>query len=109
MPDNPATTTTAASAWPDLLPSSIVKEWAELDPQAPSVLLQEITRDARHLRRMAWARLLSAVTVFGSSLGISAYFAAAQGTPWSAASAGAGTLVVATILLTGRPPALRRR
>jgi ABC-type enterochelin transport system permease subunit len=92
-----------------MLPPDVVKEWAKVHKQAPEILLQEIANDARHLRRMAWARLISAVTLFGGSMALSAFFVASDAAVGGAISAGGGTISVVTILLTGKPPALRRR
>ena len=103
-------TTQTASAWPNLLPTEAIKAWAEISKDAPDILLQEITNDARHLRRMAWARLVAAFVLFGTSLAVSAYFLANGAGPWQAATVGGGaTITVVTLLLTGRPPGPKRR
>jgi hypothetical protein len=81
-----------------------------VDPEAPGILLEQIKLDARHLRQMAWARLICAVALFGGSLGLSAYFVAVEAAGWGAVSAaGGGTVTVVAMLLTGRPPALRSK
>jgi hypothetical protein len=101
-------TAVPTSAWPNLLPSSVLKEWAEIVPGAPAVIIQEVINDARHLRRIAWFRLVSAVILFAGSLGVSILCVTTGAAPWgAAASAGAGTVTVVTMLLTGKPPALR--
>jgi hypothetical protein len=100
---------TTSTAWPNLLPPGTIAEWKRVDPNAPAVLLQQIADDARHMRRMAWARLISAVTLFAASLGVSAYFVHSGAALGGVASAGTGTITVVTILLTGRPPVPRRR
>jgi hypothetical protein len=109
MPDLPASATPpATSAWPGRLPSDAVKEWAAVDPSAPSVLLKEIADDARHIRRIAWARLISAVLLFAGSMALSTYLILTGAALGGAVSAGGGTITVVTILLTGRPPSVRR-
>jgi hypothetical protein len=98
-----------STAWPGLLPPGALAEWKEADENAPAILLQQITQDAKHVRQMAWARLISAVLLFAGSLALSAYFVHSQAITGGAVSAGAGTITVVTILLTGKPPVPRRR
>ncbi|GIF01009.1 hypothetical protein [Paractinoplanes rishiriensis] len=95
------------SAWPGLLPAGTVKQLAEIDPASTAVLLAEIAQDARHARRMAWARLAAAVLIFGASLALSAHFVGAGISAGGMVSVGGGTLTVVTLLLTGGPS--RRR
>ncbi|MEV4352144.1 hypothetical protein AB0J83_47425 [Actinoplanes sp. NPDC049596] len=97
MPEQSSPVTTS-TAWPHLLPPGTIAEWKRVDPNAPAVLLQQITEDARHMRRMAWARLISAVTLFAGSLGVSALFVHTGAAAGGAVSAGAGTITVVTIL-----------
>jgi hypothetical protein len=105
----PTAPVSSSTAWPNLLPPGTIAEWKKVDPAAPAVLLQQITEDAKHMRRMAWARLVSAVLLFAGSSGLSAYFVYSGTAVGGAVSAGAGTITVVTILLTGRPPAPRRK
>jgi len=83
--------------------------WREIDDQAPRILLDEIVRDARHIRLMAWARLASALVLMGASLALSAYFVNNGSIVGGGVSVTGGTLTVVTLLLTGRPPALRQK
>jgi hypothetical protein len=99
----------AQTGWPNLLPPGVLAEWKKADPEAPKVLLREVAADAKFLRRMAWARLISAVLLFAGSLALSAYFVHQQAIIGGTITAGAGTMTVVTILLTGRPPVPRRK
>ena len=98
----------ASTAWPNLLPPEAVAAWKKVHPDAPAMLLQQIVEDAKFVRRMAWARLVAAVVLFGGSLSLSAYFLSLNAVGGGSISAGAGTITIVTILLTGRPPTPKR-
>lgn len=99
----------SSTAWPHLPPPEVVAAWKKVDPAAAKVLLDQIVEDAKFMRRMAWARLVCAVLLFAGSLALSAYFLLMNAIGGGAVSAGAGTVTVVTILLTGRPPVPKRR
>ncbi|TCB89425.1 hypothetical protein E0H26_27850 [Micromonospora zingiberis] len=99
----------AQTAWPSLLPPGVIAEWKKVDPEAPKVLLEQIAADAKFMRRMAWSRLAAAVLLFAGSLALSAYFVQTQAVETGTVTAGAGTITVVTILLTGRPPIPKKR
>jgi hypothetical protein len=99
----------ASTAWPNLLPPEAVAAWKKVHPEAPAMLLQQIVEDAKFVRRMAWARLIAAVLLFAGSLLLSAYFLSLDAAVGGTISAGAGTITIVTILLTGRPPAPKRK
>ncbi|MDR7275537.1 hypothetical protein [Catenuloplanes atrovinosus] len=80
---------------------------ADIDPASAAALMAEIAHDARHARRMAWARLVAAILVFGASLALSAYFVGTGISVGGMVSVGSGTLAVVTILLTGSFPRQR--
>ncbi|MEU4426620.1 hypothetical protein AB0F81_38865 [Actinoplanes sp. NPDC024001] len=99
----------SSTAWPGLLPPGAVAEWKKVDENAPAILLEQIAKDAVHVRRMAWARLILAVLLFAGSLALSTYLIHSQQILGGVVSAGAGTMTVVTILLTGKPPVPRRK
>jgi hypothetical protein len=90
--------TTNAEAWAGMS----VKEWAKLDPEFPKRILDSYEREVRHIQRIAWACLWSAVFALLVLAGVALYFVSHQAASEGALVFGAGSVSIVGLFVTNR-------
>jgi hypothetical protein len=100
---------TSRSVWEALPDYEKIRKWDRAVPNAAARILGQLEADAEFVRRDAERRLTYALILLLSTLVAVVVLALYDKTVPAIFASSGGTIGVATTLITGRAPALRRR
>jgi hypothetical protein len=98
------TTTEPTSRYDTLPGAEILKQLQKMEPALRKEIFLYMDKDARHIQKIAWFRMLASLVITLASIAATVYLGKIDA-PWVAGgTAVTSAIVVAVTMITGRPP-----